>query len=107
MGIGFRGLPSRWAAPGGVREGASRSAPTGLWGSLPFYGSRRLARNVQRDAVDAGDLVDDAVGDALEQIVRKAGPVRGHGVVGGDGPQNDWIGIGPGVAHYTDGVDGR
>src|SRR5919107_2331434 len=89
------------------RKGASRSAPTGLWGSLPLYGAWRFARDVQGDAVDAGDLVDDAVGDALEEVVGETGPVGGHGVVGGDGPDDDRVGVGSGVAHHADGVDGR
>src|SRR3712207_1923275 len=80
--------------------------------SLPFYGPRRLARDVQGDAVDAGDLVDDAVGDLLQQVVGQAGSVCRHRVVGGDGPDHDGVRVGSGVAHdrseeHTSGLQSR
>src|SRR5919112_5940862 len=75
--------------------------------SLPFYGPRRLARDVQGDAVDAGDLVDDAVGDLLQQVVGQAGPVCRHRIVGGDGPDHDGVRVGSGFAHDADGMEGR
>src|SRR3712207_5106574 len=70
--------------------------------SLPFYGPRRLACDVQGDAVDAGNFVDDAVGDLLQEVVGQAGPVCGHRVVGGDGPDHYGVGVGPRVAHDAD-----
>src|SRR5215218_7619464 len=75
--------------------------------SFPLYGAGRLAGNVQRHAVDAGHLVDDAVADLLQQVVGEAGPVCGHRVVRGDGPDHYGVGVGPRVAHDTDGVDSR
>ena len=50
----------------------------GLSPLLPLDGSRRLRRDVEHHSVDAGDLVGDAVRDAREHIVGKAGPVGGH-----------------------------
>src|SRR5215218_2914239 len=75
--------------------------------SFPLYGAGRLAGNVQRHAVDAGHLVDDAVADLLQQVVGESGPVCGHRVVGGDGPNHYRVGVGTGVAHYADGVYSR
>src|SRR4028119_356473 len=75
--------------------------------SLPLDGAGRLAGDVQGDAVDAGDLVDDAVAYLLEKVVGEARPVRGHGVVRGYGPNDHGVGVGPRVAHDADGVDGR
>src|SRR5918998_3669704 len=75
--------------------------------SFPLYGARRLARDVQGDAVDAGDFVDDAVGDLLQEVVGQAGPVCGHRVVGGDGPDHHGVGVGSRVAHDADGMYGR
>src|SRR5829696_5598775 len=75
--------------------------------SFPLYGAGRLAGNVQRHAVDAGHLVDDAVADLLQQVVGESGPVCGHRVVGGDSPDDDGVGVGPRVAHDADGVDRR
>src|SRR4051794_8836025 len=54
-------------------------------GSLPLDGARGFGGHVVRNAVDAVDLVDDAGGHALEQVVGQAGPIRGHGVLRGDG----------------------
>src|SRR5215203_3884279 len=81
--------------------------PAEMLTSFPLYGARGLARDIQRDPVDAGDLVDDAVARAFEQVVRKAGPVCGHRVVRGDGPDHHRVGVGPRVAHDADGVDRR
>src|SRR5829696_6577863 len=75
--------------------------------SFPLYGAGRFAGNVQRDAVDAGHLVDDAVADLLQQVVGKSGPVRSHSVVGGDGPDHYRVRICPGIAHDADGVYSR
>jgi hypothetical protein len=36
---------------------------------LPLDGAGGLTGDVQRHPVDAGDLVDDAVADALEEVV--------------------------------------
>ena len=44
--------------------------------------------------------------EALEQVVGQPGPVGGHGVVGGDGPDDDGVGVGAPVAHDPDGAHG-
>src|SRR5215211_7254476 len=75
--------------------------------SFPLYGAGRFAGNVQRDAVDAGHLVDDAVADLLQQVVGESGPVRSRRVVGGDGPDHYRVRICPGIAHDADGVYSR
>src|SRR5829696_1704908 len=75
--------------------------------SLPLYGPWGLARDVQRHAVDAGDLVDNAIAYAFEEVVWQAGPVCGHRVVRGDGPDHDGVRVGPRIAHNADGVDRR
>src|SRR5438132_2019672 len=60
---------------------------------LPFDGCGRLGGQVEDDAVDLGDLVDDPARDRLEQVVREARPVGGHRVVGGDGADDDRIAV--------------
>src|SRR3546814_4086528 len=52
--------------------------------SLPLDRRRRLAADVVDHARDAADLVDDAVGDAAEEVVRQVRPVRGHEIDGLD-----------------------
>src|SRR2546428_9502258 len=79
------------------------------WGwspSLPLDGARRLAGDVVSDAVDAGDLVDDAPADDVEEVVGEAGPVGRHGVLRRDRPEDDGVRVGPAVAldpHRADG----
>src|SRR5262245_8208779 len=53
--------------------------------SLPLDRAGRLARDVVHDAVDALDGVDDPRRSAGEDVVRHAGPVGRHEVVGLDG----------------------
>src|SRR5882724_12964479 len=55
--------------------------------SLPLDRAGRLRSDVVDDAVDAAHLVDDAGGDAAEEIVREREIVGGHAVAGGDGAQ--------------------
>ena len=74
---------------------------------LPLDRARRLRGHVVDEPVDAGDLVDDTVGDPLEQVVRQARPIRRHGVLARDRPQDDGIPVGPLVAHHADGPYGR
>ena len=57
-----------------------------------------LGGEVEGDAVDVRDLVDDPARDSLEQVVRQSGPVSGHRVLGGDRADHDRIGIGAAVA---------
>ena len=78
----------------------SGQAPTSRFiASFPLDRAGRLRRDVVDDAVDAGDFVDDAVGDAGEHVVGQAGPVGRHGVVGGDGAERDDVAVGAEVAH--------
>src|SRR5262249_271485 len=50
---------------------------------LPLNGRRRLARDVINDAVHPWHLIDNAVGDPRQHIVRQPRPVRSHEVAGG------------------------
>src|SRR5689334_23378527 len=59
------------------------------WISLPLDRRRRLAGDVVNHAVDASDLVDDAVADGRQDLVGQAGPVGGHEVLGLDGAEGD------------------
>src|SRR6476659_7028295 len=78
------------AAPGTRRGDRSRvSRALAFTRSLPLDRRRRLAGDVVDDAVDPGDLVDDAVGDAAEELVGERAPVGGHEVVGVDGAESD------------------
>ena len=63
--------------------------------SLPLYCGGGLGRDVVADAVDALDLVDDAGGNAVQHVVGDAGPVGGHEVRRGDGPEGQGVVVGP------------
>src|SRR5437870_3753664 len=76
--------------------GGRRGQPPRL---LPLDRAGWLRRDVEDHPVDAGHLVDDAVTDLPEQIVRQAGPVRGHRVLGHDRPEGDHLGVRAKVAH--------
>src|SRR4028119_192685 len=84
------------------RTGATRSDPKPY--SLPLDGAGRLAGDVEGDAVDARDLVDDAVAYLLQEVVWQPCPVRGHRVLWGCGPCPPGVGVGPRVAQAADGV---
>ena len=68
----------------------SRSTPP----SLPLDGARGLARAVEHHPVDLRHGVGDPVGDARQDVVGQAGPVRGHGVLTADRPQNNGVTVG-------------
>ena len=67
----------------------------------------RVSPSSSAAAVDPLDLVDEARGDALHQVVGQSGPVGRHGIVAGDGADDNGIGIGAPVAHHAHGADGR
>src|SRR5438045_1892409 len=89
---------------------ASRAATTLLGRPgrlLPLDGARRLRRDVEGDAIDARDLVYEAAGHALQDLVGKPRPVGGHGVLAGDGAHDDRIRVGALVAHHPHAADHR
>ena len=53
------------------------------------------------------DLVDDPVGDALQQVVGQPRPVGGHRVLRGDRADHDRVGVGAAVALDADGAHHR
>src|SRR3546814_6557443 len=70
------GVGRRGASPGSRRRWRSGSVGVEEVGaaevrSLPLDRRRRLAADVVDHARDAADLVDDAVGDAAEEVVRQ------------------------------------
>ena len=56
---------------------------------FPLNGARGFGGEVEADAVDAGDLFGDAVGDVLQQGKGHVLDRGGHGVAGVDGAQDD------------------
>src|SRR6266513_1020402 len=70
--------------------------------SLPLDGRGRLGGDVVGDAVDAAHLVDDAVGDLGEQLVRQRRPLGGHEVGTLHRAQGDDVLVGATVAHHAD-----
>ncbi len=58
--------------------------------------------DVVDDAVDAFDLVDDAVRGARQEVGGETGPVGGHAVARGDGAEGEDVFVGTLVAHDTD-----
>src|SRR5690242_12794023 len=67
-------------------------------GLLPFDRARWFAGDVDDDAVDLGYFVGDAGGDALQDVVREARPVGGHGVLTGHRAQNGGVTVRASVA---------
>src|SRR5580658_8861199 len=107
-----RGGRKRSASSAAPRAGArSTSRPGGdtagqtTWALLPLDGSGWLAGDVERHPVDARHLVDQPARQAFEDVVGKPRPVGGHGVVAGDGPDDDRVGVGALVTHDPDGAD--
>ena len=72
--------------------------------SFPLNRRGGFGGNIVHDAVDAGDVVDDLAGNLIQQLVGNAGPLGGHKIVGGHGPQGQSIVVGPAVAHDTHGA---
>src|SRR6185295_6701557 len=68
--------------------------PSSFTALLPLDGGRGLARHVVHHPVDAAHLVDDAGRDPGQEVVRQAGPVGGHEVVGGHGAQGADVFVG-------------
>src|SRR5512144_1894809 len=66
-----RSMRSLSSGVGKCHRGYDAPAPASQWVRplLPLDGARRFARDVVRDPVDPGHLVDDPRRDALEQLV--------------------------------------
>src|SRR5690606_35528314 len=77
----------------------------GLWKSLPLDGGGRFGTDVEDDAGNVANLIGDAAGYLVQQIVGQAGPVGGHGVLGLDDAQRDDVGVVALVADDADGLD--
>src|SRR3954471_13384408 len=95
---------SRTASSSGARS-SSRSRRSSGFSSLPFDRARWLRRDVEDHPVDVAQLVDHARRDLLEQVVRQAGPVGGHRVVGGHRADDDDRAVGALVALDADRAD--
>ena len=94
----FKGLESQYID-------TAISYTTRTKGLFPLNGAGRFGGDVVDHAVDALDLVDDAVGDGAEQIAGQVAPVGGHGVATVNNPQGDNAFIGALVAHDADGFE--
>ena len=69
---------------------------------FPLHRSGGFGGDVVDDAVDAVNLVGDAVGDGCEDIIRDSCPVCGHEVVRCDGTDRDDILVRSVIAHNAD-----
>src|SRR5829696_2171130 len=97
-----RTLPVAGRPPPGVAGARGTTGRSGDAGRLlPLDRAGRLGRDVVGHPVDARDLVDDAARQRLEHVVGQAGPVGGHGVLAGDRPDDDRVGVGALVAHHA------
>jgi hypothetical protein len=74
---------------------------------FPLDGCRGFAGDVEADAVDAFDFVDDAAGEFFQEVVGEFDPVGGHAVAGFDGADGDGVVVGAFVAHDADAADGE
>src|SRR5665647_3247688 len=72
-------------------------------GLLPLDGTRWFARHVEHHAVDLRHLVGDPRRDLGQHVIRHSGPVRGHGVFGGDRAKHDRVTIAAAIALHTNG----
>ena len=86
---------------GGAQQAGTIAPPRP---SLPLDSARGLARAVEHHSVDLRHGVGDPVGDACQDVVGQAGPVRGHGVLAADRPQNDGVTVGASVALHPHGA---
>ena len=73
--------------------------------SLPLDRRGWFAGDVVGDAGDAGDFVDDAAGDEVEEVVGQVRPAGGHEVDGFHGPQGNNVVVAASVAHDADRLD--
>src|SRR5215471_14082628 len=99
--------PSPTSFSSSERSARTASRSTTSVSLLPFNRAWRLRRQVERHAVHGRDLVDDPAGDRLQQVIREACPVGGHGVVGRDRPDHDRVRVGALVALDPDRPDRR
>lgn len=81
--------------------------PPGLVSLFPLDSAGGLGGDVEGDAVDARYLVDDSAGDGFQQFVGQTRPVGGHGVLAGDGADDDRVGVGALVPLDADAADAR
>src|ERR1051325_5847056 len=75
------------------------------WDSLPLDGRGWFAGDVEANAVNAFDLVNNACGNPFQEFVRQLCPVRGHAVLGIHHSECDGIGVSALVAHDADASD--
>jgi sortase A len=73
--------------------------------SLPLDRGWRLGRDVIGDAVDAAHLVDDAVGDLGQKLMRQLRPFGRHEVGGLHRAQRHDVFVGPDIAHHAYGAN--
>src|SRR5205085_8741342 len=71
------------------------------------WSSDVCSSDLECNSVDGRDLVDDPARDRLQEIVRKTRPVGGHRVLGGDGSDDDRVGVRALVALDTDRTNRR
>ena len=76
---------SEQRSPGAALVGGNANAGAGSRGLFPLDGADGFGGEVEEDAVDTGDLVGDAVGEALHEGPGEALDGGGHGVDGVDG----------------------
>src|SRR3989449_10784694 len=104
---------SSWAAPSSklYSEGTCRWTNSlcciSCRALLPLDRRRRLRRDVEHHPIDALDLVDDAVANRAQAIIREPRPVRGHRVLAHDGPHGDDLRVGANVARDAHGPHGQ
>ena len=73
---------------------------------LPLNRRGRFRADVINDAVDTCDFVDDAGGDAAEQVGGQLAPVGGHEIGGVDTTDGDRVFVGATATRNTDALHG-
>lgn len=78
---------------------------------FPLYSRWWFAGDVVDYSIDVRYLVNDAIGDVGEKVVREACPIGSHSVLAGHGAQGYQIAVSPIVSHNADalniGKDGK
>src|SRR5437879_2583888 len=96
-------LPLNWPGPQPIHG----LPPLAAWLLLfPFYRARRLAGDVETDAVDALNFVDDSVREFLQKLIRQSDPIGRHTVLRLHGADDDGVIVSALVAHHADAADG-
>lgn len=68
---------------------------------FPLYSGWGLAGDIVDHAVYPGYFIDDAAGDASQEVIGETSPISGHSILAGNGAYSHQITISPIISHNT------